>query len=167
MTSFLRPGCSCVYVCVVAEMLADTQRPAVQTFFPPTCGSCHPLDLHLLMETWVENPESRLPPHPAPSHWPSLGDSGHWWSCSRQGRVVRRRAVQEHRGLGSLLVSSVASLCLPQFPRRPSGGVSAANSQSWQAGLVPSSTWSAQGLAFDKHLICGSCCCCGFAAAVL
>lgn len=60
MTSFLRLGCSCVCVCVcvVAEMLADTQRPAVQTFFPPTCGSCHALGLHVLMETWVENPES-------------------------------------------------------------------------------------------------------------
>lgn len=45
---------------------------------------------------------------------------------------MRRRAVQEHRGLESLLlVSSVAwgqasSLSLPQFPRRPSRGVSAA-----------------------------------------
>ena len=45
---------------------------------------------------------------------------------------MRRRAVQEHRGLGSLpLVSSVAwgrasSLSLPQFPPRPSGGVNAA-----------------------------------------
>ena len=44
---------------------------------------------------------------------------------------MRRRAVQEHRGLGSLLlVSSVpwgraSSLSLPQFPPWPSGGVSA------------------------------------------
>lgn len=37
------------------------------------------------------------------------------------------------------------------------------NPQGCQAGLVPSYMQSsqAQGLAFDEHLICGSCCCCG------